>query len=255
MMRRDYRILLVLTTACLCLMLLNSLNNHKTLEAKFGQPSTVFASGGSCLMAGLKGHAQSCGPPFPCFWPCTTPIILDLSGQGFFLTDAKDGVLFDISGTGSPIQMGWTASGADNGFLALDRNGDGVINDGTELFGSFTPQPPSDNPNGFRALAVFDEPQNGGNGDGVIDSRDKIYSSLVVWIDVNHDGVCQRNELHSLSSLGVDSISLSYHSSERRDQYGNLFRYRAKVNPGSPADTSEVGKTAYDVNLVTSAFK
>lgn len=68
--------------------------------------------------------------------PCS-PIILDLSGKGFFLTSADNGVKFDISGTGHPVQIAWTAPGADNAFLALDRNGNGIIDNGTELFREF----------------------------------------------------------------------------------------------------------------------
>jgi hypothetical protein len=182
--------------------------------------------------------------------PVCSPIILDLSGDGFVLTDASEGVLFDISGDGRPVQIAWTAVGADNAFLALP-GADGLIHNGKELFGNFTPQPASGHPNGFAALAVYDLPENGGNGDGIIDSRDKIFSSLRLWIDANHDGVCQPDELHTLPSMGVDSLSLNYHVSMRRDQYGNLFRYRAKVNPDDRKDTSEVGRTAYDIFLTT----
>ncbi len=195
-------------------------------------------------------------PPPPCCGGCTSstgwtgcggsPIILDIDGKGFFLTSASNGVTFDISGTGHPSLMGWTASGADNAFLALP-GADGLIHNGTQLFGNFTPQPPSATPNGFSALAVYDDPKNGGNGDGIIDARDAVFASLRLWIDANHDGISQPEEIHTLPSLGVNSISLTYKLSERTDQYGNVFRYRAKANPDS---TTDVGKAAYDVFFV-----
>jgi hypothetical protein len=179
---------------------------------------------------------------------CASPIIIDLTGNGFQLTSAANGIKFDIANSGTSIQMAWTAN-SNNAWLVLDRNGNGVINSGAEMFGNFTSQPSSPHPNGFAALAVYDDPANGGNGDGVIDARDTIFSSLRLWVDANHDGISQPGELHTLPELGIFSISLDYALSERKDQYGNLFRYRARVNQGmnGPAD---VGKTAYDVFLV-----
>ena len=72
---------------------------------------------------------------------------------------------------------------------------------------------------------------------------------IAIWVEANHDAVSQPEELHTLPELGIYSINLAYSLSERKDQYGNLFRYRARVNQGidGPAD---VGKTAYDVFLV-----
>jgi len=114
------------------------------------------------------------------------------------------------------------------------------------LFGSSTFQAPSTSPNGFAALALYDSVANGGNEDGIIDSRDAIWPSLRLWIDANHDGICQLEEMHTLPSLGINSISLRYSLSERVDQFGNQFRYRAAINPDDPGE-SRVGRLAYDV--------
>ena len=201
-------------------------------------------------------------PPPPDFDPCGTdsnpdaslqpvcsPVIFDISGDGFHLTSAGNGVKFDISGRGKPIQIAWTAAGAQNGFLALDRNTNGVIDDGTELFGNFTLQPTIDHPNGFNALSIYDKLENGGNEDGIIDANDRIFSYLRVWIDANHDGVSQKEEVHTLAEMEIVSIDLRYSLSEKTDDFGNLFRYKAKINKGAFGPVSDVGSKAYDVFL------
>jgi hypothetical protein len=184
----------------------------------------------------------------PHVYPCVgSPIIIDTDGKGFHLTSADDGVRFDITGDGKIDQIAWTARGSTNAFLALPH--DGKITSGQELFGNFTPQPLSNHPNGFLALAVYDLPGNGGNGDGVIDDQDAVFSSLRLWIDKNHDGVAQPDELYTLPELGVFSISLHYKESWHVDKYGNLFRYKGSINfvPGEEEDDSKADKVIYDV--------
>lgn len=188
------------------------------------------------------------------FLTCTclpsTPIIVDIDGSGYRLTDYAGGVSFDMFSTLKPFQVSWTARGSTNAFLALDRNGNGKIDDGSELFGNFAPQPPSDDQNGFIALAQYDTAEKGGNGDGVIDGRDTVYSRLRLWIDVNHNAISEPSELHTLQEFGIDWLSFDYKLASRMDRYGNTFRYRAKVGSYQSKGNGP-SRYAWDVVLLT----
>ena len=168
-----------------------------------------------------------------------SPIILDPDGEGFHLTDLAHGVTFP-TGPGQPrIQMSWTDPRYHNAWLALDRNGNGLIDDMTELFGDYTPQPKSDSPNGFNALAVYDDPAKGGNGNGRIDPRDAIYPSLRLWVDKNHrygpEGRCIRQPvplpvIRDRPGRGIEPSLLRRVSHPRRPIDGSLRHGRVPTS-------------------------
>jgi len=222
-----------------------------------GSCALRFCEEKTCDQCGGQGQCTSpanCPENTGCVQGCCTgssPTVVDVEGDGFELTSAVGGVIFDILATGAPYRVSWTSARSDDGWLALDRNRNGRIDDGTELFGNITPQPagPRRELNGFRALAVFDGRDQGGDGDGWITSADSVFPSLLLWTDRNHNGVSEPGELTAASAVGIEGISVDYKESKVIDQYGNQFRFRSKIKRDGGRG---VAKWAYDVFLMRS---
>jgi RHS repeat-associated protein len=118
--------------------------------------------------------------------------------------------------------------------LAVDLNGNGRIDVGAEIFavpvsGPIRGRKPTPLENSFTLLAAYDAPERGGNGDGAITAADGVFAQLRVWVDANHDGVSQPEELQSLSAAGITAIGLTYQTVGRKDGRGNYYRYRGVV--------------------------
>ncbi|MDC7964099.1 calcium-binding protein [Xylella fastidiosa] len=155
------------------------------------------------------------------FTPRRDPLVLDLDGDGIETVAAGKHILFDHDGDGIKHASGWVKP--DDGFLVLDRNGNGRIDDGSELFGADTVLA-----NGHKATSGFEALRDlDSNGDGLFDAADARFTDVRVWRDLNQDGQSQANELFTLSSLGIASITLTPTNTEDVDLgNGNLIDNR-----------------------------
>jgi len=133
------------------------------------------------------------------------PLVLDLNGDGIqtYAEAGRDGVRFDHDGDGVRTPTGWIAP--DDGFLVLDRNGNGKIDNGAEIFGDSTPlEGGGVAANGIDALAALDT-----NKDDVVDANDPDFTRLQVWRDLNSNGISEAGEIKSLAELGITGFALT----------------------------------------------
>src|SRR6266568_3510473 len=144
-----------------------------------------------------------------------SPIILDLNGDGVRTISESEGPNFDLDGNRFAEQTGWVSK--DDGLLVWDRNGNGEIDDGSELFGNYTQLGSGSNAaNGFAALADLDS-----NHDGRVDASDAAFADLRVWKDGNSDGFVSDGELLSLTDAGVQSLGVNFSEQNTIDAQGN----------------------------------
>lgn len=159
----------------------------------------------------------------------STPIVIDLGGDGIKTTSlfSEKTVSFDIDGDGKMDKSAWI--NGDDAFLAVDRNGNGIIDGLTELFGG------RDRGAGFSKLAEFDS-----NGDGMVDKNDERYSELLLWQDLNMNGKTESNELRNAETAGLESISLDYTSQDVWENGNLLGEVSSAIFQGKKIDAIDV---------------
>lgn len=177
--------------------------------------------------------------------PPRDPLIIDLGESGIELRSLEHGVNFDLDNNGFAEKTAWI--GTEDGFLALDRNGNGNIDNGGELFGDqVILKDGSKSASGFEALAELDD-----NSDGIIDNNDAAFSNLRVWIDANHNGKSESNELKTLNETGVVSISLEHSEVSIVDEEtGTRIAESASVtiNKNGAVSTVDISEFWFPVN-------
>jgi len=170
-----------------------------------------------------------------------TPLVIDLDGNGVSTVSVRAGTLFDLDRDGKLDQTGWVSSG--DGLLVRDLNGDGTINDGSELFGSFTSlKNGSQARDGYEALKSLDT-----NGDGYVDASDEAFASLKVWRDADGDALTDSGELYSLQDLGISRLGTTPTVNGKQDQ-GNTVGLVSDVIK-SDGGTSEMADVWFQANL------
>ena len=151
--------------------------------------------------------------------PRRDPLALDLDGDGLETTGitSSSQILFDHDGDGIKTGTGWLKS--DDAFLALDKNNNGLIDNGNELFGIDTVMSNGQKAaNGFAALADLDS-----NHDGVFSNLDTQFTSARIWRDLDQDGISDEGELQSLIDAGIASINLTNTATATNLGNGNVM--------------------------------
>ena len=171
-----------------------------------------------------------------------SPLVVDLDGDDKIETVSTDGnVHFDFDSNQKIENSGWI--GKNEGFLVRDINGNGQIDNGTEMFGNHTVLQNGKNAvNGFEALKDLDS-----NGNGKFDAEDDAWSQVKVWRDANTNGIVDSGELLTLEQAGIESINLKYDYQKEADENGNLEIQQGTFNR-TDGTTGKVSDVWFDVD-------
>ena len=181
------------------------------------------------------------------------PLILDLNGNGKIdLTSTSNGVHFDHNGDGVSHKSSWVSK--EDGILVYDRNGNGNIDDGGELFGNFTQIKDKESnqrlaKDGYEALKEFDS-----NNDGLIDKNDDKFKDLKIWQDANSNGISDEGELKSLDELGIASLSLNHNEVNEDLGGGNTLSLKGSYTK-TDGTAHSMGDLNFNVDTINSKFK
>ena len=182
-----------------------------------------------CLLASFPIHAWE---DDGCYHPPNSPLIVDVRGDDIKLGPKGVGVYFDLYATGAPIHMQWVRAHGDEAFLVADLNGNGIVDNGGELFGVGTELvfEGEQATNGYIALQQYDSPSLGGNDDGQISNLDTIWSMLKLWTDRNADGRSVPSEMQTPQALGLTAFGTIPKLSKRVDEAGNTMPFYSWVS-------------------------
>ena len=182
---------------------------------------------------------------FYAYWLRTSsPIIMDLDGNGVRTTSLENGINFDFEGNGSLLRTAWADPNC--GLLVRDLNGNGQIDNASELFGNFTILKNGQLAyNGFEALAELDL-----NGDGEVDRAEAEAAGILIWKDANTNGIADSGEMLTFEEAGVLSIQTRYVHSREIDENGNMHRW---IGTFTRSDGTKA--SAIDVLFNTSEFE
>ncbi|MFT3960123.1 beta strand repeat-containing protein [Propionivibrio sp.] len=178
-------------------------------------------------------------------WRQVDPLALDLDGDGLETTGiaSTNTTLFDHDGDGVRTGTGWVKG--DDALLVLDRNGNGIIDSGRELFGVDTVLANGQKAaNGFAALADLDS-----NHDGLFSAADDQFAHVKLWRDLDQDGISDAGELLSLTDAGIASINLANTATNTGLAGGNTL-----TATGTYTKTDGTTGTAGNLNLADNPF-